>query len=117
MYEMLICMPAFDCLSNNKNVNVIFHGPEVVAGGCYRDHATRGQSRGSCPQGEVGPLEKTACAGFFNQRPDGPLDFPPWGVAGGGRVTTPFISAPVHRRAKRKTAFESLLKIFPKLLQ
>ena len=34
--------------------------------------------------------------------------FHPGGLMG-GRVTTPFISAPVHRRAKRKTAFESLL--------
>ena len=52
---------------------------------------------------------------YLNPRPDGPLDFPP--PAGGGGVfehPTPSISAPAHRRTKRKTAFESSRKIISK---
>ena len=51
---------------------------------------------------------------FFNPRPAGPLDFPR--PAGGGCLNTPppSISAPAHRRTKRKTAFESLRKIISK---
>ena len=50
---------------------------------------------------------------FLNPRPDGSLDFPP--PAGGGVFEhPPSISAPAHRRTKRKTAFESLRKIISK---
>ena len=52
---------------------------------------------------------------LVNPRPAGPLDFPP--PAGGGGVWTPpppSISAPAHRRTKRKTAFETSRKIISK---
>ena len=48
----------------------------------------------------------------INPRPDGPLDFPP--PAGGCLSTPPSISAPGHRRTKRRTAFESSRKIVSK---
>ena len=50
----------------------------------------------------------------FNPRPAGPLDFPR--PAGGGvfEHPPPSISAPAHRRTKRKTAFESSRKIISK---
>ena len=51
----------------------------------------------------------------FNPRPAGPLDFPPPAGGGGGVWTPPpSISAPAHRRTKRKTAFESSRKIISK---
>ena len=53
----------------------------------------------------------------LNPRPDGPLDFPP---PDGGCLNTPpppSISAPAHRRTKRKTAFEISGKIILKLLR
>ena len=51
----------------------------------------------------------------FNPRPAGPLNFPPPAGGGGGCLNTPpSISAPAHRRTKRKTAFESSRKIISK---
>ena len=52
---------------------------------------------------------------LLNPRPAGPLDFPP-PAGGGGCLNTPppSISAPAHRRTKRKTAFESSRKIISK---
>ena len=50
-----------------------------------------------------------------NPRPAGPLDFPPPAGGGGGVFEhPPSISAPAHRRTKRKTAFESSRKIVSK---
>ena len=53
---------------------------------------------------------------LINPRPAGPLDFPPpAGGGGGGRLNAPpMISAPGHRREKRKAAFESSRKIISK---
>ena len=56
------------------------------------------------------------CLSKCNPRSAGPLDFPRH--AGGRGLEHPSsISAPAHRRAKQKTAFESSSKIFTKLLQ
>ena len=49
-----------------------------------------------------------------NPRPAGPLDFPRPAGGGGCLNTPPSISAPAHRRTKRKTAFESSRKIISK---
>ena len=49
-----------------------------------------------------------------NPRPDGPLDIPPSDGGGGVFEHPPSISAPAHRRIKRKTAFESSRKIISK---
>ena len=62
----------------------------------------------------LSPLNQIAL--YFNPRPAGPLDFPR--PAGGGGFEhpppPPSISAPAHRRTKRKTAFESSRKIISK---
>ena len=50
----------------------------------------------------------------FNPRPAGSLDFPRPAGGGGCLNTPPSISAPAHRRTKRKTAFESSRKIISK---
>ena len=54
---------------------------------------------------------------YINPRPAGPLDFPPPDGGGGCLNTPPSISAPAHRRTKRKTAFESSRKIISKSYQ
>ena len=56
----------------------------------------------------------TGPAPNVNPRPDGPLDFPPPDGGGGVFEHSPSISAPAHRRTKRKTAFESSRKIISK---
>ena len=57
---------------------------------------------------------KSTIYNTLNPRPAGPLDFPPPAGGGGAFKRPPMISAPGHRREKRKAAFESSRKIILK---